>query len=82
MIEMNQVFHVRYDDSKNWVMIGANGRVYARSPFKDTVVDLARQIARNRAPSVVHLHSSDGKPAKNWSYSKNTNDKKMQMQEL
>jgi hypothetical protein len=70
MLEPVQTFHVRRDLNETWVIRAGSGRVYVRSPFKDTVLDLARHIARKHAPCVIQIHSNNGKPDKLMSYSK------------
>ncbi len=69
MVEGVKTFHIRKDSANNWTLQETSGRVYARDPYKDMIVDLARQIARTHAPSIVYLHSGNGKPPRFWRYS-------------
>ncbi len=68
MNKPTQVFRVYQDGDRIWLVQSLAGRIHARSPFKDTAIDLARFVARLRAPSDVHIHSKNGNPPKIMSY--------------
>lgn len=74
MVEGVKTFHIRKDSTNNWTLQETSGRVYARNPYKNMIVDLARQIARAHAPSIVYLHSGNGKPPRSWRYSSTRDD--------
>ena len=52
MDKPTQIFRVHQDEDNTWIVQSLAGRIYARSPYKDTAIDLARLVARLRAPAM------------------------------
>ncbi len=63
------ILHVFPDGQRGWILRkGENSRILFRCQSKDTVLDIARNVARESLPAQLIVHRKDRSTQYSWVY--------------